>query len=962
MSILDGLNDQQLVAARHTTGPQLVIAGAGTGKTQVITRRIAHLIESGVAKPQQILALTFTEKAAREMQERLYELIGWESFQVAVQTFNAFGVSLLGRYSTHIGRSIRGGLINDTQKTLILKQHIDEISFKYYGPQTDMIEFLDGLVAYIGELQNKGITVSEYQNFVDTVTVNPGDWHPRDIAEQADLLAVYAKYEELKERLGLFDYSDQLHIPLRILEEKPHLAERLGREYHFVLVDEYQDTNRVQDALLRKFIGSDGNIFAVGDDDQAIYGFRGADIENILDFTQHFSVAAPVALIQNYRSGQSILDAAYALIQHNNPHRLENQLGIGKRLVALPDVADEVNYRAFAKPAEELEATAEALKTSIEQGDGTVAVLAATHAPLRSLAKILERRGVPYALSTWVSIFSQPEMLSSWHLLKWLALAADDEAISHVLMGPYFSWTPAWLHELAASEDTLDGLEAALRSSASEMCVQAIGKLDEWRGWAQTLPVSQLVFRLVFDTGVGDEWQRLGQSNSRILHVFEDLHRLLEHMQDFESVAVGGTLREYLQTFPKPPELETQEPVGDANGVQLLTVHASKGLEFDEVYIIGCTAKSWSAGVRPGRRVPEELLPVVEPAREVEEFRRLMYVAITRAKRRLMLSSSVGTAGGSKQQVSPLLIEALGESKISSAIAGVVLGPKQENSLIKLQRFYPLKDKNVTETLPFEDGDGWLNLSVTALGGYEFCPFEFYLQHVLGIAQPMGPQLAFGTALHGVFEQYYGMLRRDGRVDERVLHAMLDEGWSNKGYDSHHLAEADRALAHTTLDNFLVREGQTARVVLGVEMPIRFEIPEARLRLRGKIDLLEQDEEGSVVRDFKTGRTKTDASKLDKLTKDNFQLRTYALALEVLQGLAPSTVVLDYVVTGVEGSARFSPTILRNHRDKLVTMAENIRARAFAPNASSLHVCSAIRYYGTGEADELAFAQSEGGN
>lgn len=166
MSILDGLNPEQLAAVQHDTGPQLVVAGAGTGKTQVITRRIAYLIEQQRAKPSQILALTFTEKAAREMAERLYELIGWESFQVPVLTFNAFGAELLMRFASHIGRSIRGGLLNETQKTLLLQQHLGRIQLEYYGPQDDTYEFLEGVVEYIGQLQNAGIDAAKYAEHV----------------------------------------------------------------------------------------------------------------------------------------------------------------------------------------------------------------------------------------------------------------------------------------------------------------------------------------------------------------------------------------------------------------------------------------------------------------------------------------------------------------------------------------------------------------------------------------------------------------------------------------------------------------------------------------------------------------------------------------------------------------------------------------------------------------------------
>src|SRR5476651_1435314 len=231
MEILDGLNPEQLSAVMHDLGPQLVVAGAGTGKTQVITRRIAYLIAQGKAKPNEILALTFTEKAAREMQERLYELIGWESFQVPVLTFHAFGAELLGRYASHIGRSIRGGLINDTQKALLLQQHIKRVTLAYYGPQVDLYEFLEGIVTYINQLQNAGITPAQYSQYIAGLREDPQDMHVKDIDEQEDLARLYTLYEQIKSEIGAFDYNDQLHLPLQILQSRPNLAVRLKNEY-----------------------------------------------------------------------------------------------------------------------------------------------------------------------------------------------------------------------------------------------------------------------------------------------------------------------------------------------------------------------------------------------------------------------------------------------------------------------------------------------------------------------------------------------------------------------------------------------------------------------------------------------------------------------------------------------------------------------------------------------------------
>jgi DNA helicase-2/ATP-dependent DNA helicase PcrA len=354
-----------------------------------------------------------------------------------------------------------------------------------------------------------------------------------------------------------------------------------------------------------------------------------------------------------------------------------------------------------------------------------------------------------------------------------------------------------------------------------------------------------------------------------------------------------------------------------------------------------------------GWAVPQTLL-TAPPAPMAEEYRRLFYVALTRAKQKIVVSFPTKTAGGSKQIVSPFVTETFGNIR-ELVESNLIKADRMQEILAKLQRYYPLQEVHEHGRLPFESADGWIDLSVTALSAYEYCPFEFYLEHGLRLAQPVGPQLGFGTTLHRVFEMYYRRrLTGEEPADTAHWHAVLDEHWTDRGYERLELAERDRALAHKTLDGFLSREAGLTRVVSAVEQPIRFELPEYKIRLRGKIDAVFVVEGGVELRDYKTGRSKTDKTKLDKATKDNFQLRSYALAYERLGMAKVVRVVLDYVVTGIEGEATYSATIMRNHTAKLGALAERIRQHDFAPQEGGLHKCAAAQYYGTGERDELA--------
>lgn len=937
------------MAVEHGAGPALVVAGAGTGKTRVITQRIAHLINTKQAEPGQVLALTFTEKAAREMAERLYDLIGWHSYQVAVLTFNAFGAELLGRYASHIGRSIGGGLLNDTQKALLLQEHLDRIKLSYYGPHTNIFEFLEGVVQYIGRLQNANISAKAYNQY--TKGLKPGEGlHQQDIAEQQDLSVLYSLYESIKSDTGTFDYNDQLQIPLQILQQKPNLAARLQRQYSYVLVDEYQDTNTLQDDLLRAFIPPTGNLFAVGDDDQAIYGFRGAQIGNILAFTDHYKVKQPLALIENYRSGQEILDASYRLITHNNPERLEARLGLDKRLKAQRS-GSSVEFVPYRTQADELAAVQQLIEDRIKAGGAPqdIAVLAATHAPLGQMAKGLRVRELPFALSTRVNIFEQPELNQLWYLLEWIGLRADEESLAHVMLSPFIGWSAEQYRLLVRqSQDELMGVEDTLRATNTDIAREAVAKLDQWREWAKAAPVSLLAYRLVFETGVSDALREQAADHPRIRRIFEDLGQLLAQMQDYETVGRDRTLTGYLQAFPKPPSIEVAEAVGEREGVQLLTVHAAKGLEFDVVYLIGCTQRNWSLGRSNGWEVPPQLVNAPDLPPEHEQ-RRLMYVAATRARNQLIISAATQTAGGAKQTVSPFVAELLGSSPPTEVIVDNQ-GSQIDISMNKLQRFYPLREQKA-QKLPFETSDGWLELGISSLGSYDFCPYDFYLEQVLGIAQPFGPQLAFGTAVHGAIQAYYQAQLRNEVITEAELIVRLDELWSDRGYSTRTQAEQAKTAAHEALHNFLTREQSTGRIITASELPIKLEIAEAKLRLKGRIDALFKTAEGIEIRDFKTGR-KTNVEALARTAKSSFQLRTYALAYQEMTGQPPVAVTLDYVVTGIGGSAELSSRILTNHRAKLVELAAAIRAGDFAPKPSNVHQCAAIRYYGTGEADE----------
>ena len=328
------LNRAQEQAVKHRDGPLLVIAGAGTGKTQVITHRIIELLGSGV-HPSEILAVTFTDKAALEMENRVIELLGSYAPDLNIQTFNAFGHSLLERFAFEIGLSSPLGVLNSAQKVVFMRQHFDELGLNYYAPVTRPDRFLAELSSYFSQLKNELITPEIYEKFAQKlIKLAQADAQNQEAMRQKELAAAYKQYIELTRKENVLDFDDQLYLTVELLEKRSNVLAKLQTEIKYLLIDEFQDTNPVQNKLVSLLVGQKQNVMVVGDDDQSIYRFRGAAISNILGFKEEYPKAQQITLTHNYRSSQEILDRAYSLIQYNNPNRLESKYKIDKRLIA----------------------------------------------------------------------------------------------------------------------------------------------------------------------------------------------------------------------------------------------------------------------------------------------------------------------------------------------------------------------------------------------------------------------------------------------------------------------------------------------------------------------------------------------------------------------------------------------------------------------------------------------------
>jgi DNA helicase-2/ATP-dependent DNA helicase PcrA len=620
------LNERQQCAVVHIDGPLLVLAGAGSGKTRVITCRIAHLIDNGI-DPSSIMAVTFTNKAAREMRERAAQLVGSDLRRSWIGTFHALCARLLRIYGEPIGLR-RDFVIYDAadQRTLADRVLKDlGVPQRLFGPSE--------VLGHIERAKNDGIGPADYQ----------ADCFFSDVVAK-----VYPEYERRLLRANAVDFGNLLLKTVELLRTHPELAAELSQRFGYLLVDEFQDTNHVQYEIVRYLSGEHHNLCVVGDDDQAIYSWRGANIRNILDFERDHPGATVIKLEQNYRSTQTVLDAAAAVIEPNlgrKAKRLWTERGSGEPIVfcGCSDERDEARF---------VVETIEHLRRSCDYVYGDFAVFYRTHAQSRVLEEALRAaspRPIPHVVVGGVRFYDRAEVKDLIAYLRLVANTDDDAALARIINVPSRGIGRTTVEKIAAeAKDRSSSLFAAAQSSANgkgaPLGAAARNKLaafcaliDELRTARSDQSLAQLAELTLERTGY---LERLGVDGSvEAQSRAENLMELLGSIRDYEQAAEEPSLLQFLEHVALASDVDSYSE--DEGSVTLMTVHSAKGLEFPVVLIIGL-----EQGIFPHSRALSDF-------DQLEEERRLAYVAITRARQRLFLSNAARRWVFGQQQVNP---------------------------------------------------------------------------------------------------------------------------------------------------------------------------------------------------------------------------------------------------------------------------------------------------------------------
>ena len=603
---LADLNPAQREAVLATEGPVLVVAGAGSGKTRVLTYRIAHLVSAVGVKPQEILAITFTNKAAGEMRERLESVLGAIVRTMWVMTFHSACGRILRREAPRLGYRSNFTIYDQADQVRLVKQCLEELERdpKRFPPR--------GIHAQISNAKNQLILPDEYKSRV-------ASFYDQTVAD------VYGMYQERLSRSNAVDFDDLLMLTVEVLERFPEAQKKWQKSFRYVLVDEYQDTNHAQYRLLQLLAGEHRNVFAVGDPDQSIYAFRGADIRNIMEFERDFGGARQIALEQNYRSTNSILRAANAVISENRerkPKSLWSELGEGDP-VRVIEVEDEHAEARFV---------ASEIAGLVDEGlsASEVAVFYRTNAQSRVLEDVLVRQDIPYQVIGGPKFYERAEIKDAIAYLQVLDNPTDAISLTRIANRPRRGIGDASLARLQSYADAHGlSLWEALEHPEEAGCGGApLRAIDRFRtlmqssmAEAQELPVPELLERVLDRSGYLEalEAERTIEAQGRI----ENLLELVGVAREYQESAESPSLSEFLQQislFSDQDALEEERSL-----VTLMTLHNAKGLEFRAVFLIGM-----EEGVFPHSRSLEE--------QGLEEERRLCYVGLTRAQERLVLT------------------------------------------------------------------------------------------------------------------------------------------------------------------------------------------------------------------------------------------------------------------------------------------------------------------------------------
>ncbi|MCC6639474.1 ATP-dependent helicase [Candidatus Falkowbacteria bacterium] len=973
-----GPNREQAEAIAYGDGPLLIIAGAGTGKTSVITQRIAHLILDKGVKSNEVLALTFTEKAAHEMEERVDALMPYGYVDLWISTFHSFCEKVLRQHGIDIGISTDFKLITQTDAWVLVRQHLDLFQLDYYRPRGNPTKFIHALLSHFGKCKDEMVYPNDYSSFAnEQMPARPSggskianeqeniESRNQEINRVKEVAKAYEVYQNILHKENYLDFGDLINLTLELFRKRPLIAKIYQQQFKYILVDEFQDTNYAQYELVKILAKHHNNITVVGDDDQSIYRFRGASMSNILNFVKDYPKAHRIVLSTNYRSKQQILDAAYSFIQLNNPHRLEvavSEFGekISKKLqspLKEKGVVAHLSYQTSQDEVIGVVSQIEELHTKNKDSHGNYAILVRSHDSAVPFISELKRKGIPYVYTSIKGLYTKPLIIDVLSYFKLLDNYHESGALYRVLVSSFVDLTHHDVMILLsyANKKTLSLYEtikrmsdvAGLSKDAQEKISKLLNLIDSHSQLTKERSALEVFLVFMKESGLLKKFLKLESETDKIS--LELLQSLFNRIKKFDESVHDASLKNFMHEMDL--ELESGElgsiavtEQKDVDAVQIMTIHASKGLEFETVFIVGVVDKRFPSIERSDPiEIPQALIKDVVDNEDhhLQEERRLMYVAMTRAKTNLFFTTAKDYGGAREKKISRFLVE-LSEQYPEFAINNDCVGSLELATNLTLHIQEHSHQEKFVYTPP-------AHYSFTQLMAFSKCPYQYKLGFIYKIPQIGKPVFSYGRTMHKTLEEFYKLVASQmmqGQVDlfsalenkvgaskisELVTfenmkalyeHSWIDDWYTTKKDKEEYYAKGLQGLERV-YNNVKDQEPQT----LYLEKPFTLKLQGTKgeeYSLRGVIDRIDKRDGAWHIIDYKTGTSK------DKLDADaKMQLLIYQVAAQELWQARVGSLTYLYLDDAKELTFLGDDDELQALKIKLVSLIESIRDSAF---------------------------------
>ncbi len=942
-NLYQALNSNQRQAVDQIEGPVMVIAGPGTGKTQVLTLRIANILKQTDTPPDAILALTFTKSAAHNLRHRLVEIVGSAGYRVAIDTFHGFCNSIIKQYPEQFPRitGATNALIVDQIR--LLKKVMDEplnpkgsgkSQLKLLRPINSPYYYLKPALRAIERIKKENITPAEFAKRLKDLP----DSRPKK--RSLELVKVYKGYEQALVRERFYDFNDMVLEVIRALRADNSFLLELQERFLYLLADEHQDANQSQNAILELLSSfhTSPNLFIVGDEKQAIFQFQGASLDNFNYFKKLYPEAKLVTLTDNYRSTQTILDAASGLIMAGPSTSLRaGKLNAKSKRKEIPIIA-----RSFATPAQEAAFLASRVKEQISSGvkSREIAVICRDNRDAWPIMEQFEREEVPFVVLSESDLFADTEIRKLVVLLEAIHYYGDDERLLKVLHFDFFNFPPLELWQLLEEKHrTKQSLYDLISKNKRFQNFSTL--ISGWRRLSFNAHFTDLLDRLVNESGFIKHLLVLPEATEKLDKLnffFDQVRDLVEQKPRFtlaDFIAYIELLREHdiAITRPLAPALR--------DGVWLLTAHKAKGLEFDYVYIANAVDGRFG-----GRRDRELFELPLRPEQKQEETesedaeRRLFYVALTRARHAVEVTCARTDRGGSErlpsrfiEEIDPKLVKFVHEGAESKLPKGSEFRPRRRARV-------PLDDLAFIRRLFVERG-----LSVSALNNYLACPLNYFYTNLLQVARVQSRHQRYGTAIHSALRDYSERWRQDESPKQSFL---LESFQLHLAREPFAEREAEQLLKRgkEALASWWQRNKKISRQIIN-EFAVRGIELAPNLRLRGQIDKIEYLNSSGAVRvvDYKTGKAKSRRALLGetKLSTGNEyrQLVFYKLLLDKYKGgnFKVKNGIIDFVEGGKTHEFELGESEVKDLEKLIKKTAADIWSGEFLTRGCHLPTC-----------------------